>query len=292
MSSSSEQMEVHELGSVRSGEKLSPGLREDEIMGETFRGSAIPLTEQRTDQMILIISITIVFALAVGGFVMAANIYEDQDQSPTDDVQQIVKDCFDPAETAQLQALREPDFVMESESGRWGPFDTEQGWILWDGYYLPSELPLCINNDTIANWYIMVLSYGGYEPYGGSINVTQKYRYKGTIYIDWTYAGKGEYECCAYDWWTATFYVAANFCLDSNQYPMCSGLDGFIPDKEVYFYYDTYWTGCGHESQHFTMIHSHSYWAFSKCFILTRHTQTLNPHQNNPFRSLSGAISE
>jgi hypothetical protein len=56
-----------------------------------------------------------VFALAVGGSVMAANIYGDQDHSPPDDVQQIVKDHFDPAETAQLKALRESDFVMETE---------------------------------------------------------------------------------------------------------------------------------------------------------------------------------
>jgi hypothetical protein len=84
-------------------------------MGDTFRGTAIPLTNQRTDQMILIISITMVFAFAVGGFVMAANIYGDQDHSPPDDVQQIVKDYFDPAETAPLQILRESGFVMESE---------------------------------------------------------------------------------------------------------------------------------------------------------------------------------
>jgi hypothetical protein len=56
-----------------------------------------------------------VCALAVGGFVMAANIYGDQDHSRPDDVQKIVTDYFDPAETAQLQTLREPDFVMESE---------------------------------------------------------------------------------------------------------------------------------------------------------------------------------
>jgi hypothetical protein len=56
-----------------------------------------------------------VFAFAVGGFVMAANIYGDQDHSPPDDVQQIVKDYFDPAETAPLQTSRTSGFVMESE---------------------------------------------------------------------------------------------------------------------------------------------------------------------------------
>ena len=81
-------------------------------MGDTFRGTAIPLTNQRTDQMILMISITMVVALTVGGFFMAANIYGNQDHSPPDDAQQIVKDCFDPAEKAPLQTVRESGFVM------------------------------------------------------------------------------------------------------------------------------------------------------------------------------------
>ncbi|MFX1606444.1 MAG: hypothetical protein ACFFDD_11095, partial [Promethearchaeota archaeon] len=85
-------------------------------MGETYRGSATPLTRQRTDQMILLISIGIVLALAVGGFVVAVNSYGDQNTSPLDDPQKIVMDCFDPAESAQLQSLREPGFVWESES--------------------------------------------------------------------------------------------------------------------------------------------------------------------------------
>ncbi|MFW9811884.1 MAG: hypothetical protein ACFFF9_05445, partial [Candidatus Thorarchaeota archaeon] len=102
-------------------------------MGDTYRGTAVPLTNQRTDQMILIISMGLVFALVVGGFAMAANNYRDQDQSPTDDAQQIVMDCFDPDVIAQQQTLREPDFVMESERSCLGPYNTERGWIRWDG---------------------------------------------------------------------------------------------------------------------------------------------------------------
>jgi hypothetical protein len=98
------------------GRSTLSGLREDENMGDTYRGAATSLTEQRTNRMILILSIGIVFTLAVGGFVVV-NSYGDQDQSPLDDPQKIVLDNvdFDLAETAQLQALREPDFVMESE---------------------------------------------------------------------------------------------------------------------------------------------------------------------------------
>ncbi|MFW9794510.1 MAG: hypothetical protein ACFFEE_09415 [Candidatus Thorarchaeota archaeon] len=226
-------------------------------MGDTFRGTAIPLTNQRTDRMILIISITMVCAMVVSGFVMAANIYGDQDQGPTDDVQQIVKDCFNPAETAQQQSLGMLDFVMESERSCLGPYNTERGWIRWDGNNLPSELPLCITNNTIADWFYLVLSYGGYDPFGGYIEVWQKDVYKGKIWIEWTDAGKGDYLCCTYNWWNASFYVKQNFCLDSNQYPMGYYDGRYIPDKEVCFTAFTQWTGCGHPSQDFTIIHSH-----------------------------------
>ena len=263
-------------------------------MGETYRGSATQLTEQRTDRMILVISITMVLALVVGGFVVAANSYGDQDQNqiPVVDVQERALNYLDPDVIAQQQTLRKPDFVKETESGCWGPFNTEKGWIMWDGYYFPSELPLCITNDTIANWYIYALSYGGYEPYGGHINVYQKFEYKGTIYFEWADAGKGSFDCCTYNWWLATFYVTEDFCLESNQYPDASGLTGYIPDKEVCFSFDTYWTGCGHVSQHFTVIHSQSFRAFSKSFILTQKPNTLTPQLTISLQSLSGVISE
>jgi hypothetical protein len=251
-------------------ELVLPGLREDENMGETYSGSATKLPEQRTDRMMVLLSITLVCALVVGGFTVAANLCGRQDQRPTDNDQQIIAmDHFDPAGTAQLQALREPDFVMDSECGCWGPFNTEQGWINWDGYFIPSELPLCINNDTLANWYVNVLSYGGYTPFDGYITVNQKDEFMGTIFIHWTDMGKGDYTCCTYNWWMATFYVHENFCLDSNQYPEGYCGDGqYIPDKEVYFDYTTKWTGCGHVSQHFTIIHSQSYRALSRWIIL------------------------
>jgi hypothetical protein len=214
---------------------------------------------------------------------VAANLYGDQNRGPTDNDQQIVAmDHFGPAGTAQLQALREPDFVMESECGQLGPFDTEQGYIRFDGNTIPCELPLCITNDTIGDWYALVLSYGGYVPYDGFFNVYQKnHELMGTIYIQWKDAGKGTYDCCTYNWWNATFYVKQNFCLDSNQYPAGYCGDGqFIPGKEVTFEFTTKWTGCKDVSQRFTIIHSQSYQALSERIILALRTRTLCKHLN------------
>ena len=280
------------------GRKLIlPNLREDENMGETCRGSAIPLTEQRTDQMIVMISIGIVFALAVGGFIMAANIYGGQDHSPPDDAQQIVKDYFDPAETAQSQSLREPSFVWESERGEWGPLCTEKGSIDIVGYYLPYDcLPLCIDDDYLSQWYVDILVYGGYHPWDGFIDVWQKRENQGRILIDWEYVGKGD--CCAYDYWRAHFYTEARICLDSNQYPdvapwIIDVPDGqnIIPGKEVFFCISTFWTGCvpGND-QDFTIIPTQSYWSFSESSSSLCKSKTVTPIKTS--HSLSSTISE
>ncbi len=225
--------------------------------------------------MILVISIGLVFALAVGGFVMAANIYGDQDDSPIDSGQQIVMDCFDPAEIAPPQALRKSCFVMESECECWSDYrHTEKGWIQWT-WDIPDPLPLCITNDMLANWYLSVYVYGGYVPTGGYIALSQKGEDKGTVYIQWAYDGKGE--CCAYDYWKATFHLMEDICLDSDQYPDGYYLDGYIPGKMVDFNWCTDWTGCPEPEQAFTIIHSHSYQTFSKSFIPTLKTETPNP---------------
>ena len=262
-------------------------------MGDTFRGTAISPSDERTNHMIMVLSIGIVLALAVGGFVMAVNSYGDQNQSPIDDPQKIVLDNFDLAEVAQPQTLRELDFVMESESGCWGPLSTDVGSIEVVDYNIPDVLPLCLNNEYLRQWYVDVLVYGGYNPWesGGYIDVWQKGEYKGTIDIMWTYLAKGE--CCAYDYWRATFYVVEDNCLESNQYPDVDPWrinypadQDTIPGKCVYFDIMTYWTGCvpGEEpSQDFTIIQSQSFYTFSKskCFILTlpkQNTHNITTH--------------
>ncbi|MGD9397535.1 MAG: hypothetical protein PVJ05_13960, partial [Candidatus Thorarchaeota archaeon] len=116
--------------------------------------------------------------------------------------------------------------------------------------------------------------------YGGYIEVWQKGELKGIVNIVWTWMGKGD--CCAYDYWRATFFVDDMICLESNQYPDVDpwhlGIPGdqrTIPGKCVNFYIMTYWTGCvpGEEpSQDFTIIPTHSDRSYSKCFILTLQT--------------------
>ncbi|NHI90045.1 MAG: hypothetical protein EAX87_11030 [Candidatus Thorarchaeota archaeon] len=256
-------------------------------MGETYSGSATTLPDQRTDQMMILVSITLVVALVVGGFVVAANIYGDQDKGPIDNDQQIIAmDRVDPAGTAPLQASRAPDFVMESESSCWGPLYTEQGTIDFYDEYLPEYLPLCVNTAALSDYYVDVVVHGGYTPaeFASYINVWQKTDFKGRIDIQWTKM-ELDGDCCA-TFFRATFYVVEDFCLDSSQYPSVNDpweIDmtpgDMIPDKEVYLKIHTEWSGCvPGGDQDFTIIQSQSYQALSKRSILIVKPNTFCKH--------------
>jgi hypothetical protein len=271
-------------------ELVPPGLREDENMGETYSGSATTLPDQRTDQMMILLSITLAVALVVGGFVVAANIYGDQGKSPIDNDQQMIiaMDRVDPAGTAPLQTLREPDFVMESEKSCLGPYYTEQGNIDFYEVSLPTDyLPLCINTANLANYWVDVVVVGGYTPADmmSWIDVCQKDDYKGRIYVQWTERTDITGDCCE-TFFHGTFYVVDDFCLDSSQYPSVNApweidpaAGGMIPNKEVYFRIHSEWSGCTPGGdQDFTIIHSQSYQALSNCGILISKTNTFCKH--------------
>ncbi len=234
------------------------------------RGAAKSLTEQRTNRMILLLSIGIVFTLAVGGFIIAANDLGDQSQNMVAIQQKAALDNFDLVETAQLETEREIDLVLGSESGEW-VFDTEAGYIEVLDYYYPEVMPLCLTQDELSRWYVDLLVVGGYEIICGSIDVYQKEAHVGTLYLDW-FSEHGE--MCCMEYWHITVH-GDDICLDSNQYPeVYAPFDLFapfetIPGKEVTFKLSTCWTGCNDPDQHFTITPTHSLLSFSKGLVLS-----------------------
>jgi len=220
--------------------------------------------------MILVISIGIVFTLAVGGFAIAANYLGDQNQSPLDNRQTTVLDNFDLVETAQLQTEREIDFVLGSDSGEW-VFDTEAGYIEVLDWYIPEVMPLCLTQEELNTWYVDLLVVGGYELICGSIDVYQKGEHVGIIYVDW-YSEPGD-QCCM-EYYYITFF-GDDICLESNQYPeVYAPFDlaapfETIPGKEVTFDLNTCWCGCCEPDQHFPITPTQSFLSFSKCIVLS-----------------------
>ena len=169
-----------------------------------------------------------------------------------------------------VETLPEPNLTI-SQGGWVGPFDTQQGYIqIIQSNVVFDTLPLCITNEFLDEWEIVVEVFGGYEPVKTFIPVYQKGVHVGTI---WTTAEELDWEtpCCAYSYYLFTFFVEESICLDSNQYPpVCDGFGIYeatehpeecvpipydtIPGKEVWGYLHSEWTGCGCVDQHFVII--------------------------------------
>ena len=221
--------------------------------------------------MILILSLGIVFTLAVGGFVIAANSVGDQDKGSLDDSQQTVLERFDLVETAQLKSEREIDFVLGSKSGEW-VFDTVPGSIEIVDWYIPEIMPLCLTQEELDMWFVDLVVIGGYELVCGYIDVYQKGAYVGTIYVDWNVV-HDDVLCCV-DYYYISFY-GGPICLDSNQYPdvcapfdLCAPFDT-IPGKEVTFDLYSCWTGCSEPNQNFAITPTQSLSTLSKSVLLS-----------------------
>ncbi|MFX1251884.1 MAG: hypothetical protein ACFFCZ_09770 [Promethearchaeota archaeon] len=158
---------------------------------------------------------------------------------------------------SSIPTARTDSIVPISEWGCLEDWVVEQGYIdVIDGY-VDYPLPIKINNESLSNWYLLFLSVGGYEPFGGVVYLFQK----GEMYaigVEWTYRGKAD-GCCG-EYWVATFYVKEDICLDSSYYPYVDGWfktndEGLIPDKEVDLVFVLDWTGCDPENnQDFTIL--------------------------------------
>ena len=128
---------------------------------------------------------------------------------------------------------------------------TAQGEISYLSANFPpmswTELPLCITDADIANWYITLTVTGGYEPECGKITFTQE-TVDQYIYIRWT---ETVITCCVSEW-TATF-VTDDGCIDfmSTQLPKvdlpfdyCGPCGDGFDEKLVDICWCTAWIGC------------------------------------------------
>ncbi|TFG07060.1 MAG: hypothetical protein EU539_05950 [Promethearchaeota archaeon] len=146
--------------------------------------------------------------------------------------------------------------------------DVEPGKIIACDTNIPEELPVCITNSWLADKYITLCVYGGYEPIDGQITLLQDKTGKGgDIDITWT---SEETDCpCGAVMWTAHLSVADEIVLDANAVPdAVLGPDGepipgvYIdgPDdlgKWVSVSASSLWQGCTEADQQFVLIPAH-----------------------------------
>jgi hypothetical protein len=165
--------------------------------------------------------------------------------------------------------LEEADVSVTQNSVDCFPVDTEAGEIDICPVHinLPTELPLCIKNETLQDYYCYIIAKGGYTPHLIRIEVQQWDKYgsghwdtAGYIYGKWTPVPKDDHmglECC-WDVWEVTFYVEENFCIKSNKAPDNIGGDFelvlpecFDLNKPVRVWITSQWSGCPDPNQHF-----------------------------------------
>ncbi|MFW9976191.1 MAG: hypothetical protein ACFFDQ_13050 [Candidatus Thorarchaeota archaeon] len=113
------------------------------------------------------------------------------------------------------------DFVPKSESAEW-VVEPEDGTIeIYDSNLPTGDIPLCIDQTWLSNWWIIVRVYGGYEALydGWKFEVTQK----GTTWefiVEQYYHEDGT--CCSEDYYYYHLLMpegVANIYFDANNYP-------------------------------------------------------------------------
>jgi hypothetical protein len=174
----------------------------------------------------------------------------------------------DTADTSSEETILGLGDVSVADSGFFGPFDTEPGAIEVVHANLPEgPLPLCITQEYVDPFYMVVASKGGYEPVGGLIMVFQdKNCFQGAIGIVWEevdcHVEDGPYADCCWTFWKATLVVCEPICLESNVAPevcppWCVYPDDIDLMKDVWLCIKTMWTGCPLPDQHFLIILAH-----------------------------------
>ncbi|MFX1387117.1 MAG: hypothetical protein ACFE9M_07885 [Promethearchaeota archaeon] len=157
--------------------------------------------------------------------------------------------------------------------------DTEPGFMVVV-YDIPDTLPLCITEEYLdLNFGITVMSYGGYHPEDGGMNVLgiaqPKTNIFGCVLIEWIYVGS--FECmdpampcygCMVDVYVADFVLCEPIQLDSNHLPdvytfgadwatLCDGIPSEPLNKWVHLSFISSWEGCHEYDQKFKLILAH-----------------------------------
>lgn len=138
--------------------------------------------------------------------------------------------------------------------------DVEPGLIKLCDHKFPEELPICLTNDIVNEWYIDLCVYGGYEFCSGDLNLLQQQtELSGKLNMHATASPTG---CpCGAECVRITFSIEGDdpIVFASNKVPEME-IDGFCasgPDelgKRVCLDANMIWSGCGDEEQQFMLI--------------------------------------
>jgi len=152
--------------------------------------------------------------------------------------------------------------VPVPECGEVGQFDTVPGTLEINeaASVLPvGPLPLCINNDYLDDYFVIVESLGGYKPLWGKIYIDQMKGgicYEGKLIAKFTEITTDGCPCIVT--YNVTFTTTDPICLDSNHVPLNIDPDQTqILGKWVDVEFKSEWMGCQDDYQKFMVILAH-----------------------------------
>ena len=246
---------------------------ERETMGSLSRTLLIALMTLASVAFIFV-----VIALAMGGY----NTYSN----PVGNIEPISSGA-----PVLINTLECNDVSVPEECDIDG-IDTDEGWIKVMEHNIPNQLPLCVDDATVAGWSIIYATCGGYElkEDAGCVAFYQKTGYKGSLClvgteITDTYVPDPNCDlscctCCNVRFFELTFEACCCgpcVCLDSNHVPSspaisvdesccdCGDFNCWVPgaykgmelDKRVRLEFDLNWQGCNGADQSFMVILAH-----------------------------------
>jgi hypothetical protein len=136
--------------------------------------------------------------------------------------------------------------------------EPEDGYIDIVDYYLPTgDIPLCIDQAWLDQFYVTIHVYGGYDLLDMCLWLEQK---NGICYCIEVYEIAFQKVCCSEYYVTYGFRIYEDICFDANNWPTVGGdfeiyYDQSHPDldKEIYAYFCSLWTGCEEDWQQFAI---------------------------------------
>lgn len=230
--------------------------RKGEVMTELHSGYSNSRASRTVDRYMIAICVLFVFALC-------SNSYSAAAQSPNllDQMEQDFKALTDKAISWEISQVNEDNIALidrielGSESACW-TLEPETGYIDIYDYYLPQgQIPLCITQAWLDQFYVTVHVYGGYELLETCLWLEQK----GEWYCLEIYEAYFEKICCSEYYATYKLRMVEDICFDANNWPSVSGdfkIDhGDYADlgKEIHAYFCSLWTGCSEDWQQFTI---------------------------------------
>ncbi|MHA2003885.1 MAG: hypothetical protein ACW960_07250 [Candidatus Thorarchaeota archaeon] len=234
-------------------------------MTESQSGHSIGRSSRPLDRIMVMVCVMFVFAMCTSFSAAAQNpSLLDQMEGDFNELSDkaISWSMFSESNTDNIALI--DNMVLRSDCADW-VLEPEDGFIEIVDYRLPQgDIPLCIDQAWLDQFYVVVHVYGGYdlldialwlEQKGETycIEIVLRDRWNGDCYSDWYYV----YGLALPD-------GVEKYSLDANNFPDVS--DPFKlwhdPDyddlqKEIYAYFVSLWTGCDLESQEFliSLVH-------------------------------------